>query len=142
MHGTLATRRKKRSALLENVLILVVAAVALLTVRIADRSGLPQKWHSAVLGTVVPFLVNAWFYRARWSRGPFWTSWLLCLLGHIALTWFFLQHVLANVMRIPLIVSYPVVLLESFALLVLVHKLERKLSETSFGRSTLNPPAS
>lgn len=128
MHGALATKRRRRSALLENALVLLGVVLAVAAVRIADRTGLPQKWHSAVLGTIVPFLVVAWFYRARWSRGTFWTSLLVCLLAHIVLTWFFLQYVLANVVRIPLIVWYPVVLLEAFALLVLVHKLEQKLS--------------
>jgi hypothetical protein len=121
MHGQL---KRKRSAFWENGLILLGALVALVIVRIADKSGMPKRWHAAVLGTIVPFLTVVWFYRARWSRWSLWAALTVCLLIHLSATWILFQFIMANVQNIGLLLWFPVAFVESFALLLVVTAVE------------------
>jgi hypothetical protein len=128
MHGLLTNRHRKRSSLAENVLILLGVVIAVEAVRVADNHGVPQKWHAAVLGTLVPFLSMVWFYRMRWSRWSFWASLSICLAVHVAATWIFFQYVLLNVQHVALLVCYPIVLIEVFVLAVVVQRLDDKFA--------------
>jgi hypothetical protein len=126
MRGVLEKRRSKRSSFAENVLILCGAVIAIAAVTVADRHGAPQRWHAAVTGTVVPFLVIVWIYRMRWPRWTFWASLTTCLAVHVIAIYIFFAYVLRNVKSLALLLWFPVMFIEVFVLLVVVQRLDDK----------------
>lgn len=126
MHGLLEKRRSKPSSFGENIVLLTGAAIAIAAVTLADRYGAPQKWHAAVVGTVVPFLVIVWVYRMRWPKWTFWASLTMCLAVHATAIYIFFALILRNLKSLPLVVWFPVVFIEVFVLLVVVQRLDDK----------------
>jgi hypothetical protein len=124
----LRERTKKRSSVRENLGILAIAIVGLGLAIVSDRFGMPQKWHAAVLGTVVPFGVAIMSLRGRWSRWTFWEALTGCLVVHLLLIWVFFQYALANVLRLGTVYWFPVALVAVFVLLVAVKRVEEKLT--------------
>jgi len=122
--------RKKRKHLLtwENFGIVIGALVALALVTITDRRGMPHKWHTAIFGTIVPFGFVMSRFRMRWNRLSFWAALTICLAIHTAAIWIFFQYVLSNAQTIGLLLWLPLAFIEAFALLVVVKRLEEKLT--------------
>jgi hypothetical protein len=118
----------KRSSLGDNILIFLGAVVAVAAVTIADNNGMPQKWHAAVVGTIVPFLVEVWLCRMRWTYWSFWAAFSICLAVHLAATWILFEYILLNVRTIPLLAWFPVVFIEVFVLFVVVQRLDDKFA--------------
>jgi hypothetical protein len=119
---------KKRSSVRENLGILAMAIVGLGLAVVSDHWGMPQKWHAAVLGTVVPFGVAIMSLRARWSRWTFWEALTGCLVVHLALIWAFFQYALANISHLGTVYWFPVAFVEVFVLLAVLKRGEEKLS--------------
>jgi hypothetical protein len=105
-----------------------MAIVGLGLAIVSDRGGMPQKWHAAVLGTVVPFGVVLMSLRARWSKWTFWEALTGCLVAHLFVTWVFFQYVLANMSHFGTVYWFPVAFVEVFVLLVAVKRVEEKLT--------------
>jgi threonine/homoserine efflux transporter RhtA len=130
MHGKLRGHTTKRSSLREYLGILVMLLIALGLATLSDREGMPQKWHAAILGTVVPFGVAVMSLRRRWARRTFWTALLMCLAVHILLMWIFFERVLSNIQNFGTIYWFPVAFVETFVLLLVVKRVEEKLTGT------------
>lgn len=124
-------RIKKRYFGRENVIIFIGALLAVVLVLIADRKGMSQKWHSAIFGTLVPFLVVLLSLRLRWRRWSFWASVFICLAIHTLAIWIFFQYVLSNVRSLGMLIWSPVALVEVVVLLVVVKRVEEKLTSKS-----------
>jgi hypothetical protein len=94
-----------------------------------DRSHLPQKWHAAGFGTLLPFFFAIYSYPSTWlKRWSFWTSLAICLTIHTVVIWIFFQYVLADVYHLGWALWFPVAVLESVALLIAIKKIEDKLT--------------
>ena len=104
------------------------AVVALALATIADRRGMPQKWHAAIVGTVVPFGVVVLSYRLRWRRWSFWASLAICLIVHTLAIWTIFQYALWDVHTLGTLVWTPVAFVEMFVLLVALKRIEDLLT--------------
>jgi small basic protein len=127
MHEKLG-KVKKRTSVKENVILVLGILIGLAIVRMMDKSGMPQKWHAAVFGTIVPFGAVIASYQMRWSRWSFWLSVFFCLIIHTCLIWIFFQDTLSNSRHLGLLYWTPIALFEAFALLIAVSKIEEKLT--------------
>jgi hypothetical protein len=95
---------------------------------VSDRNGMPQKWHAAISGTVVPFGVAVMALRGRWSKWTFWEALTGCLVVHLFVIWVFFQYVLANILLLGTMYWFPVAFVEVFVLIVAVKKVEEQLT--------------
>ena len=128
MYEQLRTRIKRRSSMRENVGVFMVLLAVLVLGIIARQRGMPQKWHAAIIGTVVPFALVVMGIRVAWSRWSFWVSLGICLAVHIAAICFFFQYVLLNVQNFGTVYWFPVALFEAFVLLIAIKRVEEKLT--------------
>jgi hypothetical protein len=74
--------------------------------------------------------VLALSYRLRWSRWSFWTSLAIRLALHTLVIWVIFEKFLRNVKTVGTMVSYPFAMLEMFMLLVIVAKVDNKLTRS------------
>jgi hypothetical protein len=121
-------QKRKRLFSRENVGVLFGVLITLVLATIADRKGMPRKWHTAIFGTTVPFGVVVLSYPLRWRRLSFWAAVTICLGIHIVAIWILFQDVLSNVRGIGLVLWLPVAFIETFVLLVAVKRVEQKLT--------------
>jgi hypothetical protein len=119
---------KRRSSIRENLGILAIAVVGLAIATLMDHTGMPQKWHAAVVGTAVPFGVVIMSLRGRWSKWTFWEALTGCLLIHIFAIWIVFEYLLANVQYLGTLYWSPIAFVEVFVLLVAVKRVEEKLT--------------
>jgi len=117
----------KRFLTRENLLLVLAAGVALALATIADRRGLPHKWHTAIVGTVIPFWVVIISFPLRWKRWSFWAALVTCLAAHTLLIWIAFAYLMSNVRTFGLVLWYPFAFAETFALFAIVTRLEEKL---------------
>ena len=133
MHGKLRESVKKRASLRENINVLMVGLLFLAALILADRAGLPRKWHTAVYGTVGPFGTVIAFSPSYWRRWTFWLTIVVCLAAHtLAIYGLFEYLFTANVYPGTLIWT-PVALIETFAVLVAILRVERRLEHKRKG---------
>jgi len=92
-----------------------------------DR-GIPQKWGTAILGTLIPFGFVIFAFRQRLLRWSFWASLAICLIFHVLALWALFEHGLHNVERFSILLWFPVMLIEMVVLLIVVKRLEQKFS--------------
>ncbi len=128
MHEQLRKRIRRRSSLRENLSLLLLVLVGLSIATITDRWGMPQKWHSAILETLVAFWAVMMSYRLRWSRWSFWAALSICFMVHAAAIWIFLQYILRNLDRIGTIFAFIPAFVEFFVLLIAVKRVEERLT--------------
>ena len=128
MQEQLRKRIKRRSAIRENAGILLALLVVLGLAVVASRLGLPQKWHAAIIGTVVPFAMVIMGVRVAWSRWSFWASLVVCLALHIVAIWVFFQQVLSGIQNFGTVYWFPVAFVEGFVLVIIVKRVEEKLT--------------
>ena len=111
----------------ENLSLFAIGAFTLALLIIADHYGLPHKWRTAIFGTTVPFPIVAACYSRRWRRWSFWASFMICVAGHIAAMCAFFEYVAVRLAPGWLLWT-PVAFVETFILLVLVGRIENKLT--------------
>jgi hypothetical protein len=121
-------RRKHRLFTKENGFVALLVAFALVLALAADRRGMPQKWHAAIVGTVTPFGVCVYSVRVAWTRWSFWVALSILFAVHLFAIWIFYEYVLLNVKILGTIYSFPVAFVEAFVLLFAVKILEEKLT--------------
>lgn len=85
--------------------------------------GIPQKWGTAILGTITPFGYVIYAYRKNYLRWPFWISVAVCLSMHLVIIWIVFQYILSSVQRFSILLWFPIMLIETFGLLVAVRRL-------------------
>jgi hypothetical protein len=117
---------KKRFLNRENFILGLCGAAMLALVLIADHNGLPQKWHTAIFGTVAPFCIVLMCYPLRWRRWSFWVAFAICLVVHLVAIWVLFQYLILGVAPGWLLWT-PIAFVESFLLLVTIKLIENKL---------------
>jgi hypothetical protein len=114
----------------ENLLLWIVALVALVSVVVSDEAGMSQKWHAAIFWTACAFGPAAVGSRRRLGSCSFWASWTICLAAHIAAMWVTFGLVLGDYRVVSRLLTLPFAFGESILLLGLIPALERKLMRT------------
>lgn len=105
----------------------MAAALALILAIIMDRIGMPQKWHAAIMLTLLPFLMAILGYRLWWARLSFWIALTICFGVHTLAIWVFFQYALGNV-RIGTLFVYPFAIVDTIIIIVGVKKVSDKLT--------------
>ncbi len=94
---------------------------------IMDQAGMPQKWHAAIVGTLVSFGGVSLVFQRKWSYPQFWIALAICFAVHLAATWVVFEKVLAHVKVIGILIWTPIAFAEGILLLGVIPVLERKL---------------
>jgi hypothetical protein len=76
---------------MDRILGVCVFVAAFAAVIGADSAGMPQKWHAAILGTLVPFAAIISIRRTSWSRPSFWTTLGACFVANLLLIYIFFE---------------------------------------------------
>jgi hypothetical protein len=118
---------KNSEAWTDRVLGLFVFLAALAAASMTDRAGMPQKWHAAILGTLVPFAAMISIKRTSWSRPTFWTALSVCFVANLLFIYIFFEFILRNVTTFGWIWWVPVAFIETVVLLHFQPTLERKM---------------
>ena len=126
MHETTGRSLKKRVLTKENFILGLCAAATLALVLIADHNGLPQKWHTAIFGTVAPFCIVLMCYPSRRHRWSFLVAFAICFVVHSVAIWVLFQYLILGVAP-GWDLWTPIVIVESFLLLVTIKIIENKL---------------
>jgi hypothetical protein len=124
MYGKLkATKNKQRTNFLQNAFLLFCVLFAFVLADSLYDRGIPQRWGTAILGTILPFGYVIYAYRKNLLRWPFWISVAVCLSIHLAIIWFIFQYVMSSFQRFSILLWLPIMLIETFGLLVAVRRL-------------------
>ena len=126
MHGQLRDSLKRRASVRENIAIVVVGLVSLAFVILADRAGMPRKWHTAIYGTGVPFGVVIVFSPNQWRRRAFWLTIAACLAVHTLAIYSLFEYVFTTGVYPGILIWTPIAFVETFAVLIAVLRVERK----------------
>jgi hypothetical protein len=85
---------KRGNGLSNKALGWIGIAVALAASIILDKDGQPNKWHPAIMWTVVAFYGLLLFGRKKWRTVRFWCFWLASLALHVFAMWFIFGRLL------------------------------------------------
>jgi hypothetical protein len=131
MHRKLkGENRKRHTSLGEYVLLILIGVFAFMTASELHNKGIPHRWATAIIGTLVTFGFVVYLCRRMWTRWAFWVAICICLAAHTIVTWVFLQYVLYGVDRFSIVFWYPVMLVEVFVFLIAVKRIHDKLTGT------------
>jgi 1,4-dihydroxy-2-naphthoate octaprenyltransferase len=111
----------------ENVYVAILSLFGLAVAVITDHAGMPQKWHAAIVGTLVAFSGCAWVFRSRWSKPEFWLALGTCFVLHLFGIWFVFAQLLSEAKNFGILIWAPVAFVEAVFLLGLVPALQRKI---------------
>jgi uncharacterized membrane protein YccC len=111
----------------DRIIGICISVATLAAVIMTASAGMPQKWHAAILGALVPFAAVVSIKRSSWLRSTFWTTLAACFVVNLLLLWVFFEIILRNVTTFGWIWWVPVAFVESVVLLHFQPKLERKL---------------
>jgi hypothetical protein len=129
MYGKLKGKKiKKHISFWETVLLVLIGVFTYWLAGDLGDKGIAQKWATATMATLITFgfVINA--YRERLFRWSFWVSLTTCLVVHVLVVWFFFQYVLFEARRFSILFWYPFMLVEVLALLIVVKRIEEKLT--------------
>src|SRR6267142_6577533 len=128
MHGKLKRNKIRRHrSIWENAILVLIGVSAFTFAGAARNRGVDQKWLTAVFGSLIPFGFVILAFRLRLLRWSFWASLAMCLAVHGLLLRAFFQYVLANFQTFPILLWYPVMLIEVVVLLIAVKRIEERL---------------
>jgi len=88
-----------------------------------------QKWDAAFVDAFAGAWYLAGVFQSRWGHISFWTSFVGCLVAHLAFIWFVFAVLLRNISTVGILVWIPVGMVECVGLYYLIDILDRKLSE-------------
>jgi hypothetical protein len=128
MYGRVNMGKKYTPSTSEKIGIFLGALVALSLAELTDRSGMPQKWHAAIIGTVCPFTVVILIYRPKWKLWKFWASLVACLVVHLVAIWILFQYIWFNVQTLGFVYWFPIALLEGLFLVAAVRWIEERFT--------------
>ena len=80
--------------------------------RMTDHAGMPQRWHAAIIGILLPFSSIIGIKRTSWLRPTFWTSLSGCFVLNFLLIVSFFEFVLRGVRAFGWIWWVPVAFVE------------------------------
>lgn len=113
---------KKHTEVSENAISWMVMGLVLVAAIIFGRLGMPQRWHAAIMWTVVAFGPATMMRRKRWRSFSFWGKWAIYLSLHLLLMWVLFEFLLAKMAVIGTLYAVPFAAIEGFVLLVLFSK--------------------
>jgi peptidoglycan/LPS O-acetylase OafA/YrhL len=119
-------RVKRRTSFGEAVLLLLVGLTAFWLAGLSHDQDIPLKWVTALMGTAFSFGAVVYLHRKWLTRWTFWSAFLICLLAHCIIVFVFFQFVFRNVSRLSPLVWSPVMIFETFGLLIAISKIEKK----------------
>ena len=125
MHETTKRSIRNRASVRNWAVTLIAALLTFALLAGADNRGIPKKWVTAVMGTLVPFSYVVYACR-RQLRHSFWMSLSICLAIHSLAIWAIFQYVLVDFQNVSIWLWFPVMLIETFVLLVAVKRIEEK----------------
>ena len=115
-------KAKKQTVVSDNAASWIGVALALAAAIVFGRYGMPQKWHAAIMWTVVAFGPPTVTRRKRWGSPSFWGLWALLLALHLLTMWVVFYYLLAKVTVLGTLYVVPFAAIEAFVLLVLFSK--------------------
>jgi hypothetical protein len=118
---------RRRASIWENAILLLFGVFVFIAAGSADSRGIKQKWLTALLVTLIPFCF-VFFFRRKSLRWAFLVSLGICLVVHLVAIWAFFQFVLARFESSSILFWLPVMLVEVFILLIVVKRIEEKIS--------------
>jgi hypothetical protein len=121
---------KNSGAWTDRIVGICVGLIALFAAIMTDRAGMPQKWHAAIFGALVPFAAVVSMKRSGWSRSTFWITLGACFAVNLVLIWIFFEVVLRDVTTFGWTWWVPVAFIETFVILHFQSLIERKLRAT------------
>ena len=124
---------RMRTSTWENIIFVIAAAIALMVAVIMDKKGMPQKWHAAIVGDILPFAVVIMNFRRWWSRGVFWAFLGMGFVAHTAAIWATFQYALAFTQILGIIVWVPIAFLDTLVLYVVVKKVVERFTVKAGG---------
>ncbi|PYU17979.1 MAG: hypothetical protein DMG32_26805 [Acidobacteria bacterium] len=129
MHGRLKRNKiRMRASFWENALLVLIGVFAFVLAGSLDERGIPQRWGTAIVGTLLTFGLVIFACRPRLLRWSFWAALAICLAVHVLAIWAFFEYVLKNFKRFSILLWLPVMLTEVVVLLIVVNRVEKKLS--------------
>jgi len=129
MHGKLKGNKiTRRRSIWENAILLLIGVSGFAFAGAARKRGIDQKWLTAVFGTLIPFGFVIFAFRPRLLRWSFWASLAMCLAVHVLVLWTLFQYILAIFQTFPILLWYPVMLIETVVLLIIVKRIEERLT--------------
>jgi hypothetical protein len=128
MHEPVAHRKRKRLLSRENVGLFMMGVVTVALMIIVEYKGMPDKWLTAIFGTVVPFTVVVIGCHLMWRRWSLWAALAICLAIHSLAIWAFFQYALSDSQSIGFLLWFPISLVEIFVLFIAVKQIEDKLT--------------
>jgi ABC-type iron transport system FetAB permease component len=108
--------------------VAVSAMITFAFLIVADRKGIPKKWVTAAMGTLISFGMVVYVYRGRLSRWSLWLSLMICLAVHCAAIWIVFQYVLRDFKNFSIWFWFPVMAIEVVVLLVVVKRIEERIT--------------
>ncbi len=125
MYGKLKKAELRKRERFANVKIILISAICTFFLLVAaDNRDISRKWVTAIIGTAGPFILVLYAFRRRLSRWSLWVAVFLCLAAHSLIFFFFFQYVLASVQWFSIWLMLPVMIVETFVLLILVKRIE------------------
>ena len=129
MYGKLKGNEiKTRGAFRENAVAVFVGLFGFALLIVLDNKGIPKKWFTAIMGTLLAFGFVIYARRGTLLRWPFWVSLSICLAVHCIAVWVFFQYVLYDVERFSILFWFPIMLVEVFVLLIVGKRIETRLT--------------
>src|ERR1700722_8141797 len=127
MHQTIKRSIGNRASVRNWAVTLIAALLTFALLAGANNRGIPKKWVTAVMGTLVPFSYVVYAFR-RHLRRSFWMALSICLALHSLAIWTIFQYVLVDFQSVNIWLWFPVMLIESFVLLVAVKRIAEKFT--------------
>ncbi len=121
-------QQRKSDAAWERAGTAAALILALALAVVFDNRGMPQKWHTAIFGTVVPFMTVIMILRWRWPDWSTWVSVAICLAFHSVAIWAFFRYVILGAYGPGMLLWYPVALVEVFVLIAVVKPVAELLT--------------
>ncbi|HEY1984947.1 MAG TPA: hypothetical protein VGG85_06035 [Terracidiphilus sp.] len=124
-------KAKKQTVVSDDTVSWIGVALALAAAILFDRYGMPQKWHAAIMWTVVAFGPPTVTRRKRWGSPSFWGLWTLFLALHLLIMGVVFYYLLAKVRVLGTLYVVPFATVEAFVLLVLFSRKQARRSVQS-----------
>jgi hypothetical protein len=119
----------------ENLYVFAFGIAALAVAIAADENGMPQKWHAAIVGTVVAFGGSLWALKRKWKSASFWLAVITCFGFHVALMWLVFERVLSATKNVGILEWSPVAFAEWLILLLVIPFLQGGFSQSRNSQS-------
>jgi len=124
-----------KHSLSDNVLSWIAVVFALVAAIILDENGTTNKWHAAIIWTVVTFYTVLILGRRKWKSWRFWVLYAFFVVAHTFTMWVLFAMLLPRLL-LGILYVFPPAFVESILIVGLISKVETKIGSISFRRSS------